>query len=309
MLVKVPEILNGGVDFDFFYSLVRKEKNPFVLRILYFIFDLYYGLGVPEASKKHRITKETGYKYAKLWRTEGIDGLIPKYNNGKPSKMTEKEINIVIDQIREGKVHNIDDLIKFILENFKINYSKSWAYDFYRELSLKDGIKYPLPRKEKKSDDDNCFDVEDESKVFFNDNGLMCVKVSKKLYFTRYEEDIIILKDLIFSEKNNKHLKRYLFMNSLDNGVDLYDAANIFNVSISTARKWLKLWNELGLDGLKIEWGEGRPSLLTDEQLVQLKDYIQNNHVTRHSEIHKYILINFNIDYSLYHIYRLVKKN
>ena len=308
MLVDVPDILKGSVDFDSFYSLVRKEKNPFVLRILYFIFDLYYGLSVPEASKKHRITKMTGYKYAKLWRTEGIDGLSPNYNNGKPSKMRKKQIYSVKNQIRQGKVHDVADLINFTLKNFKIKYSSSWAYEFYRKLSLEDGIKYPLPPQEKNPHKES-LNEKKESKVFLNNNGLVCLKVSKKLFFIRYEEDVIILKDLICSEKNYKHAKRYLFMNSLNNGINLSDAADIFSISISTARKWLKLWNESGLEGLKIEWGKGRPNLLTDEQIAQVKDYMHKHHVTRHSEIHKYILVNFNIDYSPYHMYRLVKKN
>jgi transposase len=200
-------------------------------------------------------------------------------------------------------------LINFVFKNFKISYSKSWAYELYRELSFKDGIKYPLVKNEKKSYDKDCSNDSDQSKIFFNSDGDECVKISKRLFFTRYEEDISILKDFIYFEKNNKHLKRYLFMNSLNKGIELNKAADIFNISISTARKWLKLWNVSGLDGLKIEWGEGRPNLLTDEQLAQVKEYIRNNHVTRHSEIHKYILINFNVDYSLYHIYRLVKKN
>jgi len=309
MLAEVPEILNGAMDFDSFYSLLRKEKNSFVLRILYFVFDLYCGLSVPEASKKHRITNETGYKYAKSWRTKGIKGITPKYHGGKQSKMNKKQIKVVKDQIRNGKVHSTDDLINFICEKFEIDYSESWAYELYKELSLKDGIKYPLPKKEIKLENKSDSDNKCESKIFFNNDGLECVKVSKRLYFTRFKDDLDILKDFIGYEKNNKHLKRYLFMNSLNNGVNLKVASDIFNISISTARKWLHLWNKSGLDGLKIEWGEGRPSFLTDDQLGQVKEYMGNNHVTRHSEVHKFILTNFNVDYSLYHIYRLVKKN
>jgi hypothetical protein len=67
MLLKTPEILNGAVDFEIFHQTLRKEKNPIVLRILYFLYDLYYGLTVPEASKKHGISNETGYKYARIW--------------------------------------------------------------------------------------------------------------------------------------------------------------------------------------------------------------------------------------------------
>ena len=309
MLAKVPEILNGAMDFDSFYTLFRNEKDPFVLRILTFLFDIYFGLGVPETSKKHRITNETGYKYAKIWRTRGIDGLRPKYKTDRSSKMSEKEIKAVYNQIREGKVNNTDDLLEFIYEKFNITYSQSWAYDFYRDLSLKDGIKYPLAKKQEKTKHENENDNKDEPKIFINEEGLECIKVSKKLYFIRFEDDLDFLNDFIKAEKNNKHLKRYLFMNSLNHGVNLKDAGNIFNISISTARRWLKLWNKSGLDGLKIEWGEGRPSLLTDEELNQIKEYMRNNHVTRHSEVHKYILVNFNVDYSLYHIYRLVKKN
>jgi len=308
MLVEVPEILDGAMDFDSFHSLLRKEKNPIVLRILYFLYDLYCGLSVPEASKKHRITKETGYKYAKLWRTKGIKGIKWNYNNEKPSKMSEKEKIIVFNQIRKGKVNSVEDLVNFILKNFQIQYSKSWAYELLRELSYKDGIKYPLPKKEVKSEDKKGTDNENLPKIFLNKDGLECVKVSKKLYFIRYD-DIKFLNDLIYSEKNNKLLKRYLFINTLNNGISLENTSIICNISISTARKWLKLWNNSGLDGLKIKWGEGRPSFLTNEQLAKVKEYIRNNHVTRHSEVHRYILENFNVDYSLDHIYRLVKKN
>jgi len=97
-------------------------------------------------------------------------------------------------------------------------------------------------------------------------------------------------------------------MNSLNEGIELKTAGDICNISITTARRWLKLWNESGLDGLKIEWGEGRPALLTNEQIAQLKEYMRNNLVTQHSEVHKYILTHFNVDYSLYQIYRIVKK-
>ena len=197
MLIKVPEILNGAMDFDSFYSLYRKEKNPIVMRILFYIFDLYHGLSVPEASKKHRITNETGYKYAKVWRTQGIDGLIPDYsNNGKPSKMTEEQIEIVTKQVRQGKVHNVDDLLNFILKNFKIEYGKDWAYGFFRDLGLKDGIKYPLPRKEKKLPVKKESNRDKEPEIILN-NGYECLTYSPTDYFMSFSRRFLLSKQLI----------------------------------------------------------------------------------------------------------------
>jgi transposase len=222
--------------------------------------------------------------------------------------MTTEQNNIIKSEIREGKIHNVEDLISIILKEFKIKYSKSWAYELFRELSLKDGIKYPLPKINEKKSIKKDITESHNSKIFLNKDGLECLKVSKKLYFIRHD-DIDALNDLIFSEKNNKLLKRYLFISALNNMVNLEETTKIFNISISTARLWLNLWNESGLEGLIIKWGGGRPNFLTSEQRSIVKDYIMNNHVTRHSEVHKFILDNFGIDYSMSHLYLFIKKN
>jgi transposase len=307
MLFKMPEILNGAMDFESFYVLLRKEKDPFVLKILFFIYDLYYGLTVLEASEKHKITKETGYKYAKKWRTTGIKNLKPVYNNGVSSKISNEEIDTVKKEIREGKIHNVDDIINFILKSYKIKYSKSWAYEFFHELSLEDGIKYPLPEKKENKIVKNDKKENNKTKIIINDNNLECLKVSNRLYLICYEE-INLLNDFIENEKNDRLLKRYLFINCLKNGLNMHEAMKILSISSSTARRWIKKWNSSGLDGLIINWGDGRPCSLNEEDELKIKDYINNNHVTRYSEIHKFILDNFGIDYSLSHLYKIVKK-
>jgi putative transposase len=309
MRFKTPEILKGAVNFKKFSALLRKEKNYLVLKILFFIQDLYYGLSVPEACEKHNISKETGYKYARVWRTEGINGLIPKYGDGRPSKLNENELLLVKNEIRVGKIHDVDDLVNFILSNFKVNHSKSWCYEFLRDLSLVDGIKYPLPFKEETAEDLEEINLKNKKyEIFINDDGLECLKVSKVLYFIRHEE-INQVKGLIKNEKNNKLLKRYLFVNLLNNGVDLKDASEFLGVSVSNCRLWLKYWNESGFKGLHIEWNGGRPSFLNDGEKEVVKDFMRNNHVTRHSEVHKFILERFGVNYSMNHMYGIVKKN
>ncbi|MDR3063845.1 MAG: hypothetical protein LBU40_06910 [Methanobrevibacter sp.] len=307
MLVETPEILNGAVDFETFHSLLRKERNYLVLRILFFLLDLYYGLSVVEASKKHNIVKETGYKYARIWRTEGIKNLTYEYGDGRPSKLSKNDVMIVKSEIREGNISNVDDLVDFILKNFKTIYSKSWGYEFFKTLSLEDGIKYPL-HKEEKTENNQIKDHENQSNIIINEYGLKCLKVSKRLYFIKYDE-INQLSNYINDETNRKMLKRYLFINGLNNGYKLDDMVTILDISISSARKWLKLWNNNGLNGLKIEWGEGRPSYLSNSQKQEVRKFIKNNNVSRHSEVRKFILKSFGVEYSLKHIYRLLKKN
>jgi len=41
----------------------------------------------------------------------------------------------------------------------------------------------------------------------------------------------------------------------LRNGFNLNQMTDILNISISTARVWLKNWNKDGLKGLNIKWG------------------------------------------------------
>lgn len=309
MLAKNPKILEGAVNFEEFYDVYHKEKNTFVLRILSFLYDLYYGMPISDACKKHKITKDTGYKYVRNWKDKGIEGLIPNYGDGRPSKLSENQLSLVKNEIRERKIRNAEDIVNFILKNFKVKYSLSWAYEFIRNLSLEDGINYHLELKKlKKVNKSNKEENKENNKFFIKDDGFKCLNVSKNLYFICYDE-VKELESLISAEKNHKILKRYLFVNGLRNGFNLNQMCDILNISISTARVWLKNWNKDGLKGLNIKWGDGRPNLLTDEQYEKVKKYVIDNNVSRYSEIHNFILTNFGVDYSLKHLYRLVKKN
>jgi len=53
-----------------------------------------YGMPISDACKKHKITKDTGYKYVRNWKDKGIEGLIPNYGDGRPSKLSENQIFI-----------------------------------------------------------------------------------------------------------------------------------------------------------------------------------------------------------------------
>lgn len=127
------------------------------------------------------------------------------------------------------------------------------------------------------------------------------------MYFFQYPE-LQQLDELINSKQDIRLLKRYVFINSLNNTSNLEKSRDLVKISYSSAVRWLNLWNENGLDGLKINWGEGRPRLLTSNQLKQVYDYINNHRNCSYPEIHEYILKNFGIDYSISHLHFIARK-
>jgi transposase len=289
------------------FELIKKEKNPKVLRILYYLLDLFHGLDVVSASEKHHITKDTGYKYVRIWREKGINGLIPKYDNGRPSKLSQNEISDLKSEIREGKLNSGLEIQEYILKNFQIKVSISWVSQFNKELSKEDNIKYPLKKEiEEKSEG------ETENKVinnYINNDKVTKVSfVSPKLCFLHYG-DIDQISDLIYKEKNNKLLKRYIFINALNRGLKLEDIIKTINISISTAHKWLNQWNKNGLEGLKISWSKGRPEYLNIEQKEEIKKFISKNDISNHQQLSNLIFEKFKVRFSPNYIYEWRKKN
>lgn len=55
------------------------------------------------------------------------------------------------------------------------------------------------------------------------------------------------------------------------------EIAKILGVNYRTVLEWVQLYNEYGIEGLKMDKPSGRPSSLTDEQLYELKNTVQTS--------------------------------
>jgi len=92
---------------------------------------------------------------------------------------------------------------------------------------------------------------------------------------------------------------RLIFIKLLRQHWTIKDAAELLNISERTGRNWLKSYNEEGLEGLIPNFGGGRPSFLSDEQLKELhavlKDEKANYTIT---DVKKLIFEKFGIDYT-----------
>jgi putative transposase len=115
--------------------------------------------------------------------------------------------------------------------------------------------------------------------------------------------DHLKMKDLdaILSEYNIYYriYQRVLFLRMLRQDFTIKDAAHILNITERTGRNWLKKYNEFGFDGLIPNFGGGRPSSLSDNQLDEIKEIVGNkdaNYTIK--DVRKLIFDKYGVKYS-----------
>ena len=71
---------------------------------------------------------------------------------------------------------------------------------------------------------------------------------------------------------------------------------------------WLERWNENGYDGIIPRFAGGRPSKLTEEEKIELKEILKERDDWKTKEIRKLICDKFNVEYSLKQVGIILKK-
>ncbi|MBU4608283.1 MAG: helix-turn-helix domain-containing protein [Euryarchaeota archaeon] len=96
---------------------IRKRKvNALILDRLIFIKKMFELDDVQLASQSVGISFSTGYIWLKRWNEEGLNGLIPKYDGGKPPKLSEEDYKI-LDGILEKTPNLTVDIVSDILKS------------------------------------------------------------------------------------------------------------------------------------------------------------------------------------------------
>jgi len=106
-----------------------------------------------------------------------------------------------------------------------------------------------------------------------------------------------------------KLYKRLLFLKSVKQGTPITHAAKFIGVNRGTGFRWIKQYNENGLNGLIPKYGGGRPSFLSDEQFTELKEILSNSN--ENYSIHDVqILIKekYGVEYSYKQVWEIVRK-
>lgn len=75
--------------------------------------------------------------------------------------------------------------------------------------------------------------------------------------------------------------------------------AELVGVKYNTIYRWAKLCEKYGIEGLKPNFGGGRPSYLTDEQKKDLDEYLSDKENLNYKDMHQIILSKYHVDYSM----------
>jgi len=121
-------------------------------------------------------------------------------------------------------------------------------------------------------------------------------------------EKVVVIKHMKKNELSNKIknlersvliLQRLIFIKNRYNGMSVEEAARSVNVSKNTGYLWQRSWNENGYEGIIPNFGGGRPSKLTEEQKIILRDMLKLRDDWNTKEVKQFILKNFHVNYSL----------
>lgn len=99
------------------------ERQIKVIKKLYFILDLYEGMDIKIASKKHGIGYMTGKRWKDQWNESGFDGLERKKGSGPKSRLSDEQLSTIYTLISEGKLLTKQQIYSFIKEEYGIEYS------------------------------------------------------------------------------------------------------------------------------------------------------------------------------------------
>ena len=133
------------------------EKDVRVLKRLYFVRYRYDGLSVEGAAKKVGVTKMVGYQWQVRWNREGVEGLVPRFAGGRPSKLDEDQKKVLKSFLKERDdwtTGEIKDLIleefgveytlkqvRVILRGFEMKFSKPYQHDHRRPMDAEEQLK------------------------------------------------------------------------------------------------------------------------------------------------------------------------
>ena len=105
---------------------------------------------------------------------------------------------------------------------------------------------------------------------------------------------------------------RLLFIRMIDKGEKLDHVCELLDITIPTGYNWLNAYNKGGFEGLKPKFAGGRPSKLSTEQFLKLKELIEEKVDTgeklSRKDVHKLIIEEFNVDYSLKRVGEIIRK-
>jgi putative transposase len=115
------------------------EKDTRVLKRLYFVRYRYDGDSVEEASKKVGVTKMVGYQWQQRWNQDGVEGLVPRFAGGRPSKLDEEQKKALRACLEERDDWTTGEVKDLIIKEFGVEYTPKQVRVILRGFKMKLG--------------------------------------------------------------------------------------------------------------------------------------------------------------------------
>ena len=103
-------------------------------------------------------------------------------------------------------------------------------------------------------------------------------------------------------EEDTKVLYKLYFIRHLYNDKSIEEAADLEDISISTAYDWLNRWNENGIEGLRTKPRSGRPGSLSQKDKEKLDSIFIETEFLTTQKAHKIIKETCGLDFTLKHV-------
>ena len=114
-------------------------------------------------------------------------------------------------------------------------------------------------------------------KQLYDEEGVEAIESTPRKQIERHltEKQLNEAVDEAQSAEEAHLVRRLCFVKNIYAGDDTKEAASRVGVSQSTGSRWSDAWNEDEVDGLRPDWGGGRPRKLPEEKLPELEELLQ----------------------------------
>lgn len=110
------------------------------------------------------------------------------------------------------------------------------------------------------------------------------------------------------SNEETRLVRRLCLIKNLYCGDSVTEAGDRVGVSQPTASRWIEAWNESGVDGLRPEFGGGRPPKLDEDQRARLAEVLERHQPLTTEHVQRLVEDGFGVSYSQRHLSRLLKQ-
>jgi putative transposase len=146
-IIKVPrsqKILIKHISISEIRDIIRRSQDAGIVKILIFLKALYEFKTIAEASEIVGHRYESGLRWLENWNKNGMDGIKYKWGDGRPQKLTKKQMKELKEDIIQNKLKTTKQIKKHINDKWNVNYSKSWLPTVLRSIGAKYGKPYPI---------------------------------------------------------------------------------------------------------------------------------------------------------------------